>query len=117
MCNCFALTTGEACAVVGRSNRCMLNVCACSGPMSVCMNCSAVKINGNYTLTLEGPLNPRVLAAIADNDEVTCVCKECCGNGTKTVTVEGTATAVDSCNRCNMKIRVYDTDISGVCCR
>ncbi len=100
--------------VIRRADRALCSVCGCGEMLSRCLECSAVKINGEYRITCEGNVCNRMLSALAGGETVTCkfTGRNCCG--TYCVTASGEPDNVTLCGCNGVKFTLCDFDTDGV---
>ena len=111
---CRRLSKCEINDIINRSDTALCTVCGCGGTVGKCMNCDAVKINGEYRLTLSGRAGREMLNAIAGGETVTCkfVGSDCCGK--YCVTASGEPYNVRMCNNCSLYFNMTDLVTDGV---
>ena len=111
---CRKMSLCEINDIINRSDRALCVACGCGGKVSGFMDCAAVKINGEYRLTLSGRAGRAMLNAIADGQTVTCKFSgtDCCGK--YCVTASGEPYNVRMRDNCTVCFNMTDLVTDGV---
>ena len=111
---CRQLTQSEIDSVLGTTGLARVSVDMCCSAVSSQMCSSGVRINGDYRLTLEGPVNRRMMNAIANGEPVTVRYTGRTCMGQYDITATGEPEDVTTTDNCRMSFNLTDYVTEGI---
>lgn len=109
---CRRLSQCEINSVLADSENALVTANNCCNTVSRNMDAYAVKINGDYRLTLEGSVCSRMMNALANGESVTVkyAGRNCCGMYCVTASGVPDSVTVCGCNRVRISLTDFITD-------
>ena len=109
---CRRLSECEINNILANSDNALVSVENCCNTITRNLCSSAVKINGDYRLTLEGNVCSRMMNALANGETVTVkyAGRNCCGMYCVTATGEPDSVTLCGCNKVRFTLTDFVTD-------